>query len=104
MDNKDNYFKSEEFKDILHRYEEAENSGRHEYLGSDELTDIAEYYYNLGRNKESRSTLDYAISLHPGAAMPLVFRGRMALIDDHDVEKAKIYVNQITDQLNLDCL
>ena len=54
MDNKDNYFKSEEFKDILHRYEEAENSGRHEYLGSDELTDIAEYYYNLGRNKESR--------------------------------------------------
>ena len=44
MDNKDNYFKSEEFKDILHRYEEAENSGRHEYLGSDELTDIAEYY------------------------------------------------------------
>ena len=49
MDNKDNYFKSEEFKDILHRYEEAENSGRHEYLGSDELTDIAEYYYNLGR-------------------------------------------------------
>lgn len=104
MDNKDNYFKSEEFKDILHRYEEAENSGRHEYLGSDELTDIAEYYYNLGKNKESRSTLDYAISLHPGAAMPLVFRGRMALIDDHDVEKAKIYVNQITDQLNLDCL
>lgn len=104
MDNKEKYYSTKEFRDILSRYEDSLKAGRQEYFESDELTDIAEYYYNKGRYHEATTTLDYAIRLHPGAAMPLVFRGRMALIDDRNVEMARHYVDQIVDQLDLDCL
>lgn len=104
MDNKEKYYNSKEFRDILKRYEHSQLIGKPEYFESDELTDIAEYYYNTGKQSEAFSVLDYAIRLHPGAALPLVFRGRMALIDEKDVEKARHYVENIDDQLDLDCL
>lgn len=104
MDNKDNYYKTKEFRDLLGRYESSLAMGKQEYFESEELTDIAEYYYNNGKRGAAISVLDYAIHLHPGVALPLVFRGRMALIDDRDVEKARKYVSLIDDQLDLDCL
>ena len=104
MDNKDDYFKSQEFKDILQRYEQSQRNHTPEYFGSDELADIAEYYYNEGKRNVAVDVLDYAINLHPGAAMPLVFRARMALIDDKNIAKAKYYAGQITDTYDLDCL
>lgn len=104
MDKKDNYFKSKEFQDLLQSYEQSLQNGRPEYFGSDELSDIAEYYYNTGKQKEAIDVLDYAVSLHPGAAMPLVFRGRIALIDDKDIDTAEHYADMIGDQYDLDCL
>ena len=104
MEKKEDYFNSKEFQATLHNYEASLANGKSEYFGSDELSDIAEYYYNNGKAKEAIDVLDYAISLHPGAAMPLVFRGRIALIDDKDINKAEQYVNMIGDQLDLDCL
>ena len=104
MDNKEKYYSTKEFREILDRYEQSLKAGREEYFESEELTDIAEYYYNNGKQAEAVATLDYAIRLHPGAAMPLVFRGRMALVDDKDVAKARHYVDMIDDQLDLDCL
>ena len=88
MDNKETYFNSKEFRKILQRYEQSIKMEQQEYFESEELTDIAEFYYKEGRVGEAISVLDYAIRLHPGAAMPLVFRGRMALIDENDVESA----------------
>ena len=104
MDNKETYFNSKEFRKILQRYEQSIKMEQQEYFESEELTDIAEFYYKEGRVGEAISVLDYAIRLHPGAAMPLVFRGRMALIDENDVESARHYVDMIVDQLDLDCL
>lgn len=104
MDNKDKYYNTKEFKEILARYEQSLKSGREEYFESEELTDIAEFYYNNGKYHEATDAIDYAIRLHPGSALPLVYRGRMALIDDKDVEMARHYVEQIDDQLDLDCL
>lgn len=104
MDDKDKYYNTKDFRDILKRYEDSLKAGRQEYFESDELTDISEYYYGQGRMDKALPVLDYAIRLHPGAAMPLVFRGRMALIDEKNVEKARHYVGMIDDQLDLDCL
>ena len=104
MDNKETYFNSNEFRELLQRYEHSLQIGRQEYFESEELTDIAEFYYKDNRMDEAISVLDYAIHLHPGAAMPLVFRGRMALIDWNDVELARHYVDMIVDRLDLDCL
>lgn len=104
MTDKENYFDSKDFKSLLKRYEDAEKRHESLYFESDELTDIAEYYYKLGNNRQAVEVLDQAISMHPGAALPLVFRGRTALLDEKDVEKAKHYVALIDDQLDLDCI
>lgn len=104
MDNKEKYYSTKEFHEILNRYEESLKTGKQVYFESDELTDIAEYYYKEGRFDDAVATLDYAIRLHPGSAMPLVFRGRMALIDEKNPDKARHYVDQISDRYDLDCL
>lgn len=103
-DNKDKYFKSQEFLDTLKRYENTISIGKAEYFESDELSNIAEYYYDEGKKQQALNVLDYAIRLHPGATMPLVFRGRMALIDQKNVSEAKVFADQITDRFDLDCI
>ena len=104
MTEREQYFNSTEFKNTLRKYEEAYSQGESVYFESEELTDIAEYYYKIGNDSRAVEVLDYAISLHPGAALPLVFKGRTALLDEKDFDKAKHYVSQITDQLDLDCI
>lgn len=104
MEKKENYFNSPEFQETLRRYEASLQEGRSEYFGSDELSDISEYYYDSGKKKEAVDVLDYAIQLHPGAAMPLVFKGRIALIDNKDIDTAQHYADMVADQLDLDCL
>ena len=104
MEKKENYFNSPEFQETLHRYESSLQEDHPEYFGSNELSDIAEYYYYSGKRKEAVDVLDYAIQLHPGAAMPLVFKGRIALIDNKDIDTAQHYADMISDQLDLDCL
>lgn len=104
MTEREKYFNSTDFKNALKKYEEACSRGDKVYLESEELTDIAEYYYKSGNDSQAVEVLDYAISLHPGAALPLVFRGRMALLDEKNPEKAKHYNELIDDQLDLDCI
>ena len=104
MTEREKYFNSTDFKNALKKYEEACSRGDKVYLESEELTDIAEYYYKSGNDSQAVEVLDYAISLHPGAALPLVFRGRMALLDEKTPEKAKHYNELIDDQLDLDCI
>ena len=41
MDNKETYFNSNEFRELLQRYEHSLQIGRQEYFESEELTDIA---------------------------------------------------------------
>lgn len=104
MENKQEYYKSEEFHELLNRYETSIHENRKEYFGSEELTNIAEYYYNYGNMQMAINTLDYAIDLHPGATMPLVFRARIALLDYNDFESAHHYMSLIDDTLDLDYL
>lgn len=103
MANKDDYFTSKEFKELLHRYEQAQRQHTNDYFEPDELTDIAEYYYEEENDHpKAVKILDDAIGTFPGAAMPLIFRGRIALLDEHDSCKAKAYAHKVDDKTNLD--
>lgn len=100
----DSYFESQKFKNILKRYEDAEAIGTTEFFDSDELTDIAEYYYNNGKRAKATTILDNAIATFPGSALPLVLRARTALSDEHDADKARYYASMVFDKLDLDYL
>lgn len=104
MDNRENYFNSQEFHDLLSRYESSLQDGSPYLFSSEELTNIAEYYYNSGDPQKSSDTLDYALSIYPHATLPLVSKARIALIDEKDASKARHFAELVENPYDLDCL
>lgn len=100
--NSEDYFLSSEFKSVLKRFAEAEANGTYAMLDSDELVDVAEYYYNNGNVKYALDIIETALSVYPGSAAPLLFKARIALIEHHDSQTAEMYTEQITDKLDVD--
>ena len=97
MNNNKKYFDSPEFGRLLQRYERSLQIGKDEYFESDELSDLAEYYYDKKDKPKAEYVLDYAMHLHPGAVLPLVFKARIALIDAKNIEKARYCASLISD-------
>ena len=58
MTEREKYFNSTDFKNALKKYEEACSRGDKVYLESEELTDIAEYYYKSGNDSQAVEVLD----------------------------------------------
>lgn len=85
---------------MLKRYEEARQSGEMIYLDSDDLIDIAEYYHSIFQYDKASETADYCTELHPDEASALLFKARMALIDEHDAKKAEEAFSQVKDPDN----
>ena len=78
------YFESEEFRDILQRYEAMRHSGKMGYMDADELTDIADYYVSVCHDEASADeAIDLALSLHPDAVGPQVVQARRAIRQGH---------------------
>ena len=96
--NSEDYFLSNDFKAILKKFEEAENEGRFALLDSDELVDIAEYYYNNGKPDKAGEIIERTLSVYPGSAAPLLFQARLALIEDKDTAKAEYFTEMIEDK------
>ena len=67
----DDYFQSEEFLDILGRYEQSVSTGRSPYMDSDELVDVADYYMSQGKHQEATEATRLALELHPDAQDPV---------------------------------
>lgn len=98
----EDYFESNEFKNTLKRFEEADKNGEEIILDSEEFVDIAEYYYSLGKVETALEIIDRTIDLYPGAAAPLLFKARMALLDYNDIDKANYYADLIEDKTDLE--
>ncbi len=98
----EDYFESNEFKNTLKRFEEAEDNGEQIVLDSEEFVDIAEYYYNHGKIETAVRIIDRTIDLYPGAAAPLLFKARMALLDYKDINNANYYADLIEDKSDLE--
>lgn len=97
MQTGDDFFDSDEFKELLSTYETAESSGLPVFLDAEELTDIADYYATTGNEKKAWKAIDKALELFPGAASPLAFKAREAL-GRNDIDTAELFAGQITDK------
>ena len=93
----DDYFDSQEFRELLDEYEQAVSSGQPIFMDADELTDIADYYHFTGRTEEAGEAIERALELSPGAVAPLVYQAREALTRE-DVETAEALIEQIIDK------
>lgn len=91
------YFKSDEFKELLKRYEDALSAGDSLYFEPDELTSIAEYYQDSGHDDKSMAAINTALTTFPGSIAPLVFRSRYALLRQNNPGLANEYADQIED-------
>lgn len=98
----DNTFQTKEFKENLHKYEEARTTGSSVYLEPEEFTDIAEYYHLHGRLNDALEAIDTALAIFPGSTEPLSFRARVAILLGHNAKEAMEYANMISDKHDLD--
>lgn len=94
--NNDEYFDSEEFRELLAEYEDAVNMGMPVFMDADELSEIADYYQMQERYDEADEAINLALSLSPGAVAPLTYKIHEALWNGN-TDEAKMYLEQITE-------
>ena len=92
----DEYFDSEEFRELLAEYEDAVNMGMPVFMDADELSEIADYYQMEERYDEADAAIDLALSLSPGAIAPLTYKIHEALWNGN-TDEAREYLEQITE-------
>ena len=88
------YYKSEEFRELLDSYEASINTGSTPFMDADDLVDIADYYSYYDDLEKAEEAIDYALELYPSATLPNVFKARQALADG-DFKEARRYAGRI---------
>lgn len=98
----EDYFLSNEFKDLLSKFEANEGGCVYGMLDPDELMDVAEYYYNSGNRERAEEIIDNTLSVFPGSAPPLLFKARIALLDNNGIAEAERFTEMIEDKTDLE--
>lgn len=93
----DEYYDSDEFRNMLAEYEEAISSGQPVFMDADELSEIADYYQMTNCLEEAEKAISLALSLSPGAIAPLTYRIHEALFEGN-TEKARELLDQIIEK------
>ena len=91
------FFKSEEFQDLLKRYESSVEEGNPLFLDSDDYVDIADYYNYTGNYDKAEELVDRGLEYYPNDTLLNVFKARQALADN-DFELAEKYAETIEDK------
>ena len=99
---KSEYFEQDEFLNTLKKYEDARKNGKDVYFDEDVLANISNYYETHDNSLAAIDTIEYAIRLFPGDVYPLVFRARMAILIEDDIEKAKKYLKSVIDKHDIE--
>ena len=92
----DDYFQSEEFMDILGRYEQAASSGHTPYMDSDELVDVADYYMSQGKHLEAKEATMLAMELHPDAQDPVIMMADI-MFETQQWKDSILWLNRVLD-------
>ncbi len=92
----DDYFQSEEFLDILDRYENATSTGRTPYMDSDELVDVADYYLSKRKYQKATDATRLAMELHPDAEDPVTMMADI-MFETQQWEDAIKWLNRVLD-------
>lgn len=100
--NSEDFFLSREFKNLLNKFNGVDDNSVYVVFDPDELMDVAEYYYNSGDRERALSIIDNTLSVYPGSVAPLLFKARIALLDENDVEKAESITELIDDKTDLE--
>ena len=93
----DEYFDSDEFRELLAEYETAVSTGQPVFMDADELAEIADYYQMTEHPEEAESAIQLALSLSPGAIAPLTYRIHEALYNG-DTQRAWQLLDQIVEK------
>ncbi|MBQ7512499.1 MAG: hypothetical protein IJU11_07120, partial [Prevotella sp.] len=75
------YFKSDDFQELLSSYEESLETGNTPFLDVDDLVDLADYYNYTGDIDRAAEIVDDALELYPNDTLLNVFKARQALAD-----------------------
>ena len=97
MQYNEDYFNSEDFKELLESYESARQVGEQPFLDPDDLVDLADYYNYNGEGDKAVEAIEHALELYPEATLPNVFKARQAL-EMGDFETAQHYADAIGDK------
>lgn len=98
----DKYYDSSEFKAMLLNFEESRKKGEDCLLSSDELTDIAEFYYMKGDMRHAKETAEYAVSIYDDATAPLLFLAKMEIQLNKNASKGEEILKRVQEKDNVD--
>lgn len=96
MQNKDDYFESEEFQELLSEYESSLEKGMPVFMDAEDLVEIADFYESQGRRDEADEAVEKALERDPACPSALSFKVGDAL-DKGDLAMAHYYLDQIED-------
>lgn len=103
MDNK-GYFDSQEFRELLQRYEQAAESGACSYFGIEELRDLEAYYIFQDNPLMAEEIVNIAKRLHPSSPDIVKMEVKLSLCKE-EPEVALVLLEEITtphdDETNL---
>lgn len=94
----DKEYKSERFKKILADYESFLNEESSSLLGTDDFSEIAQFYYEKGEYDKAEKAINTALSIFPGSVAPLAFKARFALLKENNPQKADDIAEEIDDK------
>ena len=92
------YIESSEFRELLQAYEDAAAHGTSVYMEPEDIIDIAEYYHMNGAFDKAEEAADYCLDLYPDEDPALLFKARMALIDNDDPETARQLYDRVQEK------
>ncbi|MBR5466326.1 MAG: hypothetical protein IKU79_02825 [Bacteroidaceae bacterium] len=97
----EDYFNSDDFLDILHRYEHEVTIGQQPYMDCDELIDVADYYMSKGRHEDAKQATILAMDLYPEAEDPVTMMADIFFETQHWSE-AVVWLNKVLDNTPFD--
>ena len=68
------YFQSQEFKDLLASYEQGKREGKSVYLDAEDFADIGDYYINTDRCDLAKEAVAMGLGIHPDEEALLVVK------------------------------
>ena len=99
---KDDYFDSDEFREILNNYEESRKQGYPCYLDEDDYADLSDFYMNNNKPEDAMECSEEGLSNHPDSVLLLSVKSGL-LIFYHRYQEARDLLNTIPqERSNLD--
>ena len=96
MQDREDYYESEEFQELLNEYESSLEKGLPLFMDAEDLVEVADFYESLGRRDEADVAIEKALEKDPSCPSALSFKVGDAL-EKGDLAMGHYYLDQIED-------